>query len=45
MAVVCNAHAQFVPWSIQVGGDLRLPEVAAPRPPMVRLLNWYIGNV
>lgn len=34
-----------VPWSIAVGGDLRLPEVEGRRTPMLRFLNWYIGKV
>ena len=34
-----------VPWSIAVGGDLRIPQVEGERTPMVRFLNWYIGKV
>jgi 2-polyprenyl-6-methoxyphenol hydroxylase-like FAD-dependent oxidoreductase len=34
-----------VSWSTAVGTDLCFPEVAAPRAPMVRFLNWYIGKL
>jgi 2-polyprenyl-6-methoxyphenol hydroxylase-like FAD-dependent oxidoreductase len=34
-----------VPWSIAVGGDLRVREVEGPRPPMVRFINWYVGKL
>lgn len=34
-----------VPWDIAVGNDLRHPDVAGPRPAMVRFINWYIGKL
>lgn len=33
------------PWSMAAGSDLRMPEVAGSRTPMVRFLNWYIAKV
>lgn len=33
------------PWTIAVGEDLRYPQVQAPRPPSVRLTNWYVAQV
>ena len=34
-----------IPWSIAVGNDLRFPEVAGPRSPMVRFINWYMSKL
>jgi 2-polyprenyl-6-methoxyphenol hydroxylase-like FAD-dependent oxidoreductase len=34
-----------IAWSIAAGGDLRIPEVAAPRTVAGRLLNWYMGRL
>jgi DNA-binding CsgD family transcriptional regulator len=34
-----------VPWSTAIGNDLCFPEVAGPRMPLVRFLNWYIGKL
>ncbi|MDP8925307.1 MAG: monooxygenase [Chloroflexota bacterium] len=34
-----------IPWSIAVGGDLRFPQVAGQRSPMVRFINWYMGKL
>lgn len=34
-----------ISWSAAVGNDLSYPEVAGPRTPMVRFLNWYIGKL
>ena len=34
-----------VPWSMAVGGDLRIPAVEGPRSPLLRFLNWYTGKV
>ena len=33
------------PWDIAVGNDLRHPQVAGPRSPKVRFINWYIGKL
>jgi 2-polyprenyl-6-methoxyphenol hydroxylase-like FAD-dependent oxidoreductase len=33
------------PWSIAAGNDLRISEVAGPRPATVRFLNWYIAKL
>ena len=33
------------PWSMAAGNDLRMPEVAGPRTPMVRFLNWYVSQL
>jgi 2-polyprenyl-6-methoxyphenol hydroxylase-like FAD-dependent oxidoreductase len=33
------------PWSIAVGGDLRMVEVEAPRNPAIRILNWYMAHL
>jgi len=34
-----------IAWSIAAGGDLRIPEVVAPRTAAGRFLNWYMGRV
>jgi 2-polyprenyl-6-methoxyphenol hydroxylase-like FAD-dependent oxidoreductase len=34
-----------VPWSIAVGADLRLPQVAGPRSPRVRFVNAYVHRL
>jgi 2-polyprenyl-6-methoxyphenol hydroxylase-like FAD-dependent oxidoreductase len=34
-----------VPWSISAGGDTAFPEVAAPRPLMVRMMNSYMAKL
>jgi 2-polyprenyl-6-methoxyphenol hydroxylase-like FAD-dependent oxidoreductase len=34
-----------VAWSLAVGGDLSLPEIAGPRPVSVRLTNKYVDRV
>ena len=34
-----------IPWSIAVGGDLRIPEVEGQRPLMVRFINWYMSKL
>lgn len=34
-----------VPWSIAVGGDLRIPEAQGNRTALVRAINWYVGRV
>lgn len=31
-----------IPWSTAVGNDLRFPEIAGPRTPMTRFINWYL---
>ena len=33
------------PWSIAVGGDLRLPETAGKRSASVRFINWYVSRL
>ena len=33
------------PWDIAVGNDLRHPQVAGPRSPKVRFINWYVGRL
>ncbi len=33
------------PWSIAVGGDLKMPETSGLRTASVKFINWYIGNV
>lgn len=33
------------PWRMAAGNDLRMPEVAGPRTPMVRFLNWYVAQL
>jgi 2-polyprenyl-6-methoxyphenol hydroxylase-like FAD-dependent oxidoreductase len=33
------------PWSLAVGNDLRYKQVAAPRSPLVRFINWYVGKL
>jgi 2-polyprenyl-6-methoxyphenol hydroxylase-like FAD-dependent oxidoreductase len=32
-----------IPWQISAGGDLDFPGVAGPRPPMVQMMNAYMG--
>jgi hypothetical protein len=39
------AVAVDTPWDIAVGNDLRHPQVAGPRSPKVRFINWYIGKL
>lgn len=39
------AIAIDTPWDIAVGNDLRHPQVAGPRSPKVRFINWYIGKL
>ena len=39
------ATAIDTPWDIAVGNDLRHPQVAGPRSPKVRFINWYIGKL
>ncbi|MFF5207164.1 FAD-dependent oxidoreductase [Streptosporangium sp. NPDC000396] len=34
-----------VPWNISAGGDLSFPEVEAPRPLMVRVMNAYMAKL
>lgn len=34
-----------VPWQISAGGDLAYPEVQAPRPLMVRVMNKYMAKL
>ena len=34
-----------IPWSIAVGGDLRIPEVEGQRTAMVRFINWYMSKL
>ncbi len=34
-----------VPWNISAGGDLSYPEVEAPRPLMVRMMNGYMAKL
>ncbi|WP_433241302.1 FAD-dependent oxidoreductase [Streptosporangium sp. CA-135522] len=34
-----------VPWGISAGGDLTFPEVEAPRPLMVRVMNAYMAKL
>jgi 2-polyprenyl-6-methoxyphenol hydroxylase-like FAD-dependent oxidoreductase len=34
-----------VPWGISAGGDTAFPEVAAPRPMMVRVMNSYMARL
>ncbi|OAJ64757.1 FAD-dependent oxidoreductase [Paraburkholderia ginsengiterrae] len=33
-----------IPWDIAVGNDLRHPQIEGARPPMLRFINWYIGQ-
>ena len=39
------ARVVDTPWSLAVGGDLRIPEVDAPRPLMARFVNWYVARL
>jgi 2-polyprenyl-6-methoxyphenol hydroxylase-like FAD-dependent oxidoreductase len=34
-----------VAWQFAVGGDLALPEVEGPRPPSIRITNWYVDRL
>ncbi len=33
------------PWSIAVGGDLRIPETVGPRSKGVDFINWYLAKL
>jgi 2-polyprenyl-6-methoxyphenol hydroxylase-like FAD-dependent oxidoreductase len=34
-----------IPWSIAAGNDLRIPEAVGPRPPSVKIINWYMAKL
>ncbi len=39
------ARSARVAWQTAVGSDLALPEVVGPRPPAMRITNWYLEQV
>ena len=34
-----------IPWSIVVGGDLRIPGTVGPRSPAINFINWYMAKL